>query len=135
MSLTISSKDIKDIKAAFKRNPRVVVKKAKIFFVRGLAEYRKIIYRSPWRMGMAGGGAPTRSKNLRDTHVQRYGNLEAEIYPTAPYAPYVHGIEGFPRKRTYQLRPWLDYAKKEGDPNVEKHAITLLTDIRNQLAS
>ncbi len=88
-------------------------------------------------MGMSGGGAPvarTYGGNLRDTHVTEINGLTGSIRPTADYAPYVHGIEGWPRKRTYQLRPWLNHVKKQKNPEIEKLYRELLTDITKDLA-
>ena len=112
---------LQEFEAAVKRNPEFVVKRGNTFLVRSLAEYRKRIVRSPWKFGAPGGGAPVATGNLRDTHQTEVSNLQGRIYPTAPYAKYVHGIEGFPRKRAYQLRPWLDFAASTALPDFQKH--------------
>lgn len=85
-------------------------------------------------MGASGGGAPVATGNLRDTHAREIRPWDAKIYPTAKYAPYVHGIAGFPRKRKYQLRPWLDYAKQSAEGAVELLAGNLLTNITKDLS-
>lgn len=127
----------KELKAAIDRNPRNVVKQAKTFLVRGLAEYKKVVIRSPWTTDRSGGGAPVATGNLRDVHITRIADMRGTYgpyIPMAPYAPYVHGIEGMPRKRTYKLRPWLDYAKEKADSKVEKHYQDMLRNISGDLA-
>lgn len=135
MSLQYELQGFNEFAAAIRRNPQYVISRANVFLVRGLAEYRRIIFRSPWTLGSSGGGAPVRTGNLRDTHQQQIGNLEARIFPTAPYAKYVHGITGFPRTRSYQLRPWLDYAFDEARPTIEQHEADLVDDIMRNLAN
>jgi hypothetical protein len=141
---------LKELRAAVKRSPQKVLDEARKFLVRGLAQYKEGIIRSPWRMGGSGGGAPVsndtrfprknqrqRSGNLRDSHVTTIKGLEGSIGPNtdiAPYAAYVHGIKGFPRKRNYQLRPWLDYVKKNKQGDIEKLYKEMLKDIVGDLA-
>lgn len=128
-------KGLREFEAAIRRNPRFTIDRANVFLVRSLAEYRRVINRNPWRKGGSGGGAPVNTGNLRDTHQTEVSPLSGRIYPTAPYAKYIHGIEGFPRKRSYQLRPWLTYAATTARPNVEQHEKELLNDIVRGLAS
>lgn len=128
---------MRELRLAVARNPQQTLTFSKRFLQRGLAEYKKSINNTPWRMGMAGGGVPvarTYGGNLRDTHVTRINGLTGSIQPTAAYAPYVHGIKGWPRKRSYQLRPWLDHAKKQKQPQIEKLYRELLADIAGDLA-
>jgi hypothetical protein len=135
MTIEFTIDGLAEFEAAVKRNPEYVEKRGKVFIVRSLAEYRKRIVRSPWQFGAPGGGAPVATGNLRDTHQTEVVDLTGRIFPTAPYAKYVHGIEGFPRKRSYQLRPWLDYAASTALPDIEKHEEELLKDIVSELAS
>lgn len=135
MTLEYELQGFNEFAAAIRRNPQYVISRANVFLVRGLAEYRRVIFRSPWTLGSSGGGAPVRTGNLRDTHQQTIGNLEASIYPTAPYAKYVHGIKGMARTRSYQLRPWLDYAFDEARPAIEQHEADLVNDIMKNLAN
>jgi hypothetical protein len=137
MTLDYKITGLKEFEAAIASNPEYVIQRGKVFLTRGLAEYRKIIWRSPWRMGDSGGGAPVAAVhggNLRDTHQQEVQDLEARIYPTADYAKYVHGIDGYPRKRNYQLRPWLTYAFEQADPAIQQHEKDLLDDLVTHLA-
>jgi hypothetical protein len=123
--------------AAVNRNPQLVVRETKNFLSRGISSYNKIIIRSPWRMGSTGGGSPVakvNGGNLRDTHARIIGQWEARIYPTAPYAPYVHGLAGYPRRRSYQLRPWLDFAQQQADSQIVTLQNTLLKNIVADLA-
>jgi len=120
----------KELEAAIKRNPAYTISRAGIFITRALAEYRKVILRNPWRLGGTGGGAPVLTGNLRDTHQTTVSGLEGRIYPTAPYAVYVH--QG---TRRMQARPWLDYAKDTADPAVRQHETELLQDLVGNLAS
>lgn len=128
---------LKELRAAIKRNPQRVLDEARLFFTRGLASYRQGVLNSPWRMGSSGGGAPVATGNLRDTHKTQINKLEASIGPNltaAPYAPYVHGIKGYPRKRAYQLRPWLDYVKKNREGDIKRLYGEMLKNITADLA-
>lgn len=122
------------LQAAVRRNPRKVVTEVGKFLQRGMAAYNRKINRKPWKMGMMGGGAPVDTGNLRDTHQRDIRPFEARIYPTAPYAAYVHGIAGHPRTRTYQLRPWLDWAKDQADKEIRGLEQNMLTAIVSDLA-
>lgn len=110
MNISFNKNDERKLREAFERSPRMVKSEARKFLSRGIAEYNKIIMRNPWRMGASGGGVPTATKNLRDTHERKVEDWQAWIRPTAEYAPYVH--EG-----TYKMgaRPWLEYAQETGD--------------------
>lgn len=121
---------LKEFEDAIRRNPQYVINRANVFLVRGLAEYRRIIWRMPWSKSASGGGAPVRTGNLRDTHQQQIGNLEARIYPTASYMYYVHN-----GTRKMPARPWLDYAFDMARPAVQQHERELLDDIVKNLAS
>lgn len=125
---------IKELRAAIKRNPQKVLTEARNFLTRGLASYKAGIIRSPWKMGGTGGGAPVKTGNLRDTHQTNIKGLIGTIGPTAKYASYVHGIKGFPRKRSYQLRPWLDYVRETKDRDVRDLYIGMLKNIVADLA-
>jgi hypothetical protein len=124
-----------ELQAAVRRSPGRVVEEVGKFLVRGIAAYNRVIMRNPWRRGMSGGGAPVRTGNLRDTHRREVHMWDARIFPTAPYAPYVHGIKGFGRKRSYQLRPWLDFAKETADREVQGYERDMLKAIVDDLAS
>lgn len=138
---------LKELIAAIRRNPQKVLDSGRTFLSKGITTYKRAIIRNPWRMGGSGGGAPVsndprysrrhqlqRSGNLRDTHQTEINGLQAKIYPTAKYAPYVHGIEGWPRKRSYQLRPWLDYAKKTQAGVIQELYRVMLREITEDLA-
>lgn len=128
---------IKEFEKAIARNPTVVVNELKDFFVRGIAVYKSIIWNNPWRMGMSGGGSPVArvgGGTLRNSHEPKYEKFSARIFPTADYKSYVHGIEGMSRKRTYQLRPWLDYAFNKGESGVRIKEKDMLKNIVKQLA-
>ena len=137
MSSNYEIKGLKEFIAAIKRNPQFVLDRTNVFLVRGLAEYRKIIWRDPWPMARysvdGGGGAPVDSHNLRDTHKQRVTKLEGRIGPdlsAAPYAGYVH--DG---TRHMHRRPWLDYAADKARPQIEQHQRDLIDDVIKQLAT
>lgn len=130
----LRKKGFAELRRAVQRNPRAVKREVGVFLSRGIAVLNRQVIRNPWRMGAGGGGAPVDTGNLRDTHRREINQWNARIYPTAPYAPYVHGIEGFPRKRSYQLRPWLDYATEKGEPEVRQLERRLLKNIVGDLA-
>ena len=135
-------KGLKEFEAAIKRNPKTTIKQINVFFVRSIAEYRKIIMRQPWRVGGTGGGAPVDTQALRDSHQSgtKIGKLEASIGPDesiARYAKYVHG-----RRRGeinagngVKSRPWLIHAFEKGDKKVRMLQDDLLKNIINDLAS
>ncbi len=134
MDFEIDQLQMQSLREAVRRNPAKVLSETKNFLTKGMAEYNKGVIRSPWRMGGSGGGAPVATGNLRDTHRREITQWEARIYPTADYAPYVHGIKGFPRKRTYQLRPWLDYVQQQYDAQIQILQGNLLNNLVNDLA-
>lgn len=122
---SVEIKGLEEFKAALKRNPELVVTEARKFLQRSMAAYRAGIQNNPWRMGMSGGGVPWKTGNLSQSHAIRFDSaMSASIGPSRAYpvryATYVHGIEGYPRKRTYQLRPWLDYVKQQKDSEVNE---------------
>jgi hypothetical protein len=125
---------LEELRRAVRRNPQKVLTETGKFLQRGIRAYNKVILRNPWRMGQSGGGAPEDSGNLRDTHRRVINTWEAMIYPTAPYAPYVHGIEGYARRRSYQLRPWLDHAKDTADSEIRRLEGEMLDSIVGDLA-
>jgi hypothetical protein len=133
--VSLDKKGFNELRAAVKRNPARVREEVGKYFVRGLAVYTGIINNNPWKTGMTGGGAPTDTGNLRDTHQKEIQAWQASIYPTAPYASYVHGIDGLPRQRKYPLRPWLDYAQEKGDKDLQRLEGEMLDAITNDLAS
>lgn len=135
----------KELIKAIERNPKKVLDEARLFFSRGLAEYKKGIVRSPWRVGATGGGAPVsndpryyrkyyrqRSGNLRDTHETQISGLQASIGPnqrTAPYARFVH--DGTSKMRG---RPWLDHVKQSRDGEIRNLYRDMLKVISGDLA-
>lgn len=124
-----------ELEAAVRRSPARVIEEAAKFFARGLSVYRRIIFNNPWRVGMSGGGAPVRTGNLRQTHVQEIRSWDAAIYPTAPYAWAVH--EGLNREgvaNDKKARPWLDYAQAQGDKQIQELETQLLENIVGDLA-
>lgn len=125
---------LEELRRAVKRNPGKILDEVNKFLTRGGAVYKSTILNNPWRMGMAGGGAPRATGNLAATHVTEQTTWEWRMYPTAPYAEYVHGIEGWSRKRKYQLRPWLDYAEQANEGKIQTLEKELLDNIVDDLA-
>lgn len=134
MDFQINQNDLNSLRFAVRRNPRMVITETGKFLSRGIAAYLRIINRSPWRMGQRGGGSPVGTGNLRDTHRRSVGTWEARITPTADYAPYVHGLDSFPRRRTYQLRPWLNYAQQSASNEINRLQDDLLKNIISDLS-
>jgi len=139
---TMTVSGLKEFENAIKRNPKTTIRQINIFFVRSIAEYRKIIMRQPWRVGGVGGGTPVDTQALRDSHQSgtKISRLEASIGPDqniAPYAKYVHGRKkGEINTRTgVESRPWLTYAFNKGDRKVRLLQNKLLKNIINDLAS
>jgi hypothetical protein len=125
---------LRELQQAVQRNPGRTVQEVGKFLQRGLAAYRRIINNSPWRLEMSGGGAPVASGHLRDSHRSERTPWTGRIFPTAPYAAYVHGIDGWPRKKSYQLRPWLEYAETRAEGDIEKLQDEMLNNIVEDLA-
>lgn len=129
-----------DFERAIENNPEVVINELKDFFQRAIAIYKGIVWNNPWRMGGYGGGVPValvEGGTLRSSHKTAFEKWSARLYQddsVAPYGKYVHGIEGFPRTRTYQLRPWLDYAFKQGEQGVREKEKLMLENIVKKLA-
>lgn len=131
-----------ELKAAIKRSPTTVLNETRKFISQGLAIYKRGINNQPWRVGGTGGGAPvsndpryprknqrSRSGNLRDTHRTNISNLEGRIFPTAPYAIWVHN-----GTRRMKARPWLDYVKSTQDREIQKLYRGMLETITKDLA-
>lgn len=122
-----------ELQLAIKRNPQKVIDETKKYLVKGMAEYKRGILNSPWRIGGRGGGSPVKSGALRDLHVTQVGTFEAIIGPNTratPYAVFVH--QG---TRKMQGRPWLEYVKLDKMTNIEKLYREFLTNIVKSLAS
>jgi hypothetical protein len=137
MEFNIDINGIRELEAAIARNPARTHTEIGKFLVRGIAVYNKLILRDPWTVQASGGGAPVDTGNLRDTHIKNIGEMKATIGPNedaAPYAKYVHGLEGYPRKRSYRLRPWLDYAYEKGEKEVRELQDILMDNIVSDLA-
>lgn len=132
---SIEFRGLHELQAAVRRNPHRVLSEVGKFLVRGMAAYNRVILRNPWRRGSSGGGVPVATGNLRDTHRREFEPWSARIYPTAPYAPYVHGLKGFARRRTYALRPWLDFAKEQSDKEIRELEMQMVEAIIRDLAS
>lgn len=124
---------LKELRAAVMRNPQRVKFYTDEFLVQGMAVYRRIIQNNPWRLNQSGGGVPVDTKNLKQSHAVRIGNMTATIGPgvnyPVKYSYYVH--EG---TRRMKARPWLDYAKEKGHPEIVRLSRELLKNIVHDLA-
>jgi len=124
---------LKDLEKAIARNPQTVKQSTKIYFQRGLAAYRRGIYNSPWSIGDTGGGAPVDTRNLVQSHGEKFGDFEASIGPArrfpVEYAIYVH--QGTKRMKK---RPWLDFVRQQQDGQIQGLQRDLLENIVKQLA-
>lgn len=132
MQVVLSEQGFKELRQAVISHPEHTKQEIANFLARGLAAMRKTIMNNPWKMGMSGGGSPVAAVNggnLRDTHKQDISPWQASIGPSASYASYVHGIEGWPRKGKYQLRPWLDYAVKVNETRMQELEKDLLNNV------
>ena len=135
--LTIKINGLKAFKKAVQKNPTKVKKEVKVMLVRSRAMLDRSIIRNPWRIGQSRGGAPVDTGNLRDTHQRRITSFQLAIYPTARYAPFVHGpgIGGkkFSRKGL-QLRPWLDVAIRDNKKAINELGGKMLKNLVKDLA-
>jgi hypothetical protein len=123
MEVKFDEQQLRSLEQAIKRNPQTTLTEVGKFLVRGIAVYNRGIIRSPWRVGMTGGGSPVATGNLRDTHGKTVSQWSASIYPKADYAKYVH-----------KNRPWLDYVFNTTKQEIEKLEQDLLDTITNDLA-
>jgi len=127
---------LREFEKALRRNPLKTKDEIGKLLVRSISELNRVIIRKPWKIGQGGGGSPVATGNLRDTHQRRIRPLEARIFPTAKYAPFVHG-EGkggkMFNKRGLQLRPWLDHAIEKTKGPINKLSIKMLNNIVKDL--
>lgn len=123
LSLEFDPKDLKSLEQAIKRNPQTVIREVGVFLARAIASYNRGILRNPWRVGMAGGGAPVATGNLRDTHKKSVSSMSAEIYPNARYAEAVHAN-----------RPWLDHVFNQQASDIRQLEEQLLEKVTEDLA-
>lgn len=135
MKFRLNQQQLNSFKRAIARNPQVIMRAVGEFLARGISVYNRGIIRNPWVMGASGGGSPVDTANLRDTHQKQVRPFEATIFPTAPYAGYVHGDDGKTRNvRGVQLRPWLDFIEKNSEDEINQLSIELLETVTNDLA-
>jgi hypothetical protein len=125
MRVTFQMNGLKEFESKIKQHPEVVKRNVANFIKRITASYMRTIINRPWSVNSSGGGAPVSTGYLRDSHAVGISPWESFIKPLAPYAKYVHGVDGFSRKASYKLRPWLDYAV---DANEKK-----LVELENEL--
>lgn len=123
MEIAFDEKQYRALQSAIQRNPRVVVSAVGRFLIKGIAVLKRGIIRSPWHIGMTGGGAPVRTGNLRDTHAREASPMSARIFPTASYAESVH-----------VGRPWLDHVAKTSNEEIKRLENELLEAIVKDLA-
>jgi len=129
MGFEFDTEGLEELRQAVARNPQKVLDEVSKFLTRGGAVYKSTILNNPWRLGMAGGGAPRASGNLAGTHVTDQSTWEWRIKPTAGYAIFVH--EG---TRKMSSRPWLDYAQEQNRGEIEKLETELLDNLINDLS-
>jgi hypothetical protein len=128
--------DYRKLEQAFKKAPEIVKDEASRFFTRSKGSLRGSITQSRWRIGSSGGGVPVDTGNLQKAHVYKITPTKLSItvnQDKAPYAKYVHGIDGYPRKRSYQLRPWLRWAEKNSEEDINGYAKDMLVGIVDKL--
>jgi hypothetical protein len=129
--------EYKKLRNAIERSPDVAKDEINKFLVRAQSVLKQKINQSPWSMGRSGGGAPVASGNLKRSHKYDLKPFSLEISideQRAEYAKYVHGIAGFTRKRTYQLRPWLRYAEDKSSKEINNFGKTMLDNLVSDLA-
>jgi hypothetical protein len=129
---SITIEGMRQLEAAIRRNPAKIREEVGKLLVRGIAEYKKVMFRSPWKVGGYGGGVPVDTTAMRQQHQTRFERFRASIGPNlraTPYALFVH--EG---THKMQGRPWLDYAKKKADRNIRKLSQDFLDNVVKDLA-
>jgi hypothetical protein len=124
MEYSFDENHVRSLERAIQRNPQVVIVEVGKYLVRGIAVLNRGILRNPWRTGMAGGGAPVRTGNLRDTHSREVSQFSARVFPIADYAEKVH-----------TGRPWLDYVFDTSQEELQQLEGVLLDNVTKDLAS
>ena len=122
-------KGLDEFERAIRRNPQYVKERGGLFITRGLAEYRRIILREPWKRGASGGGAPVATGNLRGYAPAASEGLRGPHLPDGLIREVRAWRGRVTCKRNYQLRPWLDYAAGQALPEIERHEQQLFDDI------
>jgi hypothetical protein len=123
MEVKFDPSTLRSLERAIARNPQTVKQEVATFLTRGIAVYNRGIIRSPWRMGMSGGGAPVDTRNLRDTHQREVSAFSARIFPTAKYADPVH-----------KGRPWLQHVFDNSTAEINTLQDQLLQNVVTDLA-
>lgn len=128
---SIKLKGFTELETSLRENKTIIAKEVSNFIQRAMARLDSGIKNNPWKVGASGGGSPVASRNggsLRASHQKDVTPWSGRIYPTQPYAVFVH--EG-----TYKMkaRPWLDFVLKEKEPELDKLQEQLLEDIIKQL--
>lgn len=137
---TVTIVGLKEFEKAVRRNPKVVINEGKSFIVKGMAEISRLILQRPaWQVGDSAGrgkGVPKDSGNLKQLHTKKIEGLTGYIYPTAPYAKYVHGRKfgEINKGNKVESRPWLDRAAEDVGPKIDELGKELLDSINHDLA-
>jgi hypothetical protein len=129
--------DSKKLEQAIKRNPSFVARETKTFLYRVEKRLESKTGSAPWRVGEMGGGSPVKTGNLLRSHKAKREPFSLTWFQDekkAPYGKYVHGIKGFPRKRSYKLRPWLEWVKTQSEKQISDDTQRLLRAITEDLA-
>lgn len=131
--------DYKALLRAIKKSPELVAQETKNFLYRAEKRLESKTGSTPWRVGSSGGGSPiakVSGGNLLRAHKAERKPFSLKWFVDeriAPYAKYVHGIVGFPRKGKYQLRPWLRWVEKEAEQDINKDSVNLVDRITRGL--
>lgn len=133
MAVKITVQNLNRIRAAFKQAPETVRAEARKFIIRAMSTLRSIVWNDPWRVGNTGGGVPVLTGNLRASHRTELDDFTGVMFPdqtVAPYARAVHEGHG-----NVEARPWLDYAERTGQKEVNEQAAQMVQDIAAAIAA
>lgn len=120
---------INQLKQAVKTSPQAVKKYGAEYLRDGINAYQKIVINtSPWRVGQNGGGAPRKWNGLREAHEKRFdfNRLEGRLFVDPKrqankkyQSKDIKKVIDYARQ-VHKKRPWLDFAQKTGEKEIEK---------------
>lgn len=135
--LTVEIQGVKELQSAFRRSPEIVksevepaIKKTIITLIRyAILNFsylsNPVNPKTPRTGFMMGVG-----RGLVDS----YGPLIGRLENVAPYAGYVHGLDGYGWSRPYAPRPFFNLAIEQSQQEVGEFWTDALTNITRKLA-
>lgn len=120
---------IKQLRQAINTSPKAIKQYGSDYIRDGINAYYKIVINtSPWRVGQSGGGAPRKWNGLREAHERQFdfNKLEGRLFVDPKrQANKKYQSKDIKKVIDYAVvvhkgRPWLDYAQKNAEKEIEK---------------